>query len=81
MNDHEKKLIADLQARGYAVAIYSPDDLMGADPDEMELCLADAGADFLKDYLPPDDGPSKPKIDSYTQRCLDAGVPPFGPIP
>lgn len=48
--DHEA--IERLRARGYAVVLFSPDELEGVYPDRLEMRLEDYGCDLIGEMAP-----------------------------
>lgn len=46
---HEKT-IEQLREDGYAVVIFTPEELSGADPERVEDCLVEAGWDIIRAF-------------------------------
>ena len=54
MTQEQIKAIDELKTLGYAVVLFNPDELEGADPDRVEDRLVELGWDVIFDLKPVD---------------------------
>ncbi len=50
MNENERNAIKSLREKGYAVCVFSPEELRGANVDDVEDGLVTAGWDVIDAY-------------------------------
>jgi hypothetical protein len=55
MNEEQSEVIDQLRSEGYAIAIYSPEELQNADAGHVEDLMADRGQIAIEDLKQPDD--------------------------
>lgn len=80
MNKEQLEVINYLRTIGYAVTVFSPEELKGVPSEAMEEFLGEEGMAFIKSCEPDEESTKKRYLSAYEQACRDVGVPPFGPI-
>lgn len=56
MNEQQRKALVELRMQGYAVVVFTPDELDGAPSDRVEDLMVERGWNAIDDLREPDEG-------------------------
>lgn len=59
MKENEIQMLRELRVRGYAVVVFTPDELEGASQDQVEDLMIQRGWDAIEDLKDPDYEPEE----------------------
>ena len=59
LNEKEVKFLKELSVRGYAVVVFTPDELEGASQEQVEERMIERGWDAIEDLKDPDYEPEE----------------------